>query len=1159
MAPFLPEKAFVRHPSRKKFPLWGKRNLLVLILFCSQIVTANAFSQAITFNTTSVYQLGSETKTPPKKLISMNMGTVTLQEAFDKIRKDQNVSFFYSDDELDVQKKINAKIVEASLQEAVSKLVGSKFKVEVNEDNIVLITPIKPTAKSITPQEEIRVKGNVTDEKGNPLPGVSIMVKGSSKGLISDNDGNYSIQVNANDILIFRFLSYETQEIAVNGRAEINLQLMPAVNELSQVVITGIFERPVESFTGSAVTITQEELKKVGNANLFQTIRNIDPSVVIMDNLSMGSNPNALPEMQIRGTSTFPANETNAGQGLKGNYLKNPNQPLFILNGFETSAEQVLDLDINRVESVTLLKDAASKAIYGARAANGVVVIETKRLSGSNAIVSYNGSVDIDMPDLTSYNLTNALEKLEAERIDGMYEPTHKDADRLVELKQLYNMRKKLALEGLDTYWMAKPLQTGVGQRHSMSAELGSKDLRILGNISYRDVVGVMKGSSRKNISGNLTTSYRLKNLAFRNIMSANNNNATESPYGTFDEYAKMNPYWRAENIDGTIPYYAEIGPNGERYTNPLYNADLNSRIATSYFNFTNNFYLEWDIIPGLRATTRVGIDVKKNEADEFYPSSHTRFEGYVGEEMAKRKGSYQLNNGESSYLSGDFNVNYSKSIDKHFYFANAGFNISENKFNEVIHRVEGFPSNRMDNIMFGRAYALDARPTGIDGISRDLGFLGVGSYMYDNRFLTDLTLRTSASSQFGADKRWAKFWSLGLGWNLHNENLFPAAMFDVLKVRGSIGSTGNQNFNTNASIATYAYYLDALYQGFTGSYLQNMANAGLQWESKFDYNAGLDAKYRNLTLRLDYYESYTENLITDLTIPNSTGFNRVKDNLGKVKNSGYDLNASFLAWSRDRSFFSLNFGIVTNENKIVELSNSMKSYNDAMDAQAAERGNNKPLHKYEDGMSMDAIWAVPSLGIDPATGNEIYLTREGNTTYQWNAKDMVVVGNSNPKYRGTFGFNAEHNGFGLNVAFRYLGGGQMYNQTLVDKVENVDMNYNVDKRVLTGRWTYPGQEALFKRLGTYSVDTNGDGAYESYAEKTRATSRFVQDRDELNIAAVTLYYDVNSSLVKKIGMERLKLSVNMNEMATISTIQIERGTQYPFARTLSFAVLANF
>lgn len=831
---------------------------------------------------------------------------------------------------------------------------------------------------------------------------------------------------------------------------------------------------------------------------------------------------------------------------------------MFILNGFETNIEQIFDLDINRIERITILKDAASKAIYGAKAANGVVVIETTKMYSEKALITYNTSIDLELPDLSSYNLTNSLEKLEAERIDGYYIPQFNDPEQYAQLQQLYNARKKLALEGLDTDWLAKPLRNGIGQRHSLTAEIGSEELRILGDVSYRNVQGAMKGSERTNITGSMTVSYRIKNFSFRNIMMANNNTGKESPYGLFSDYVKMNPYWRAVNVDGTIPYYAEIAQDGSGYTNPLYNSTLNSRNESSYFNFINNFYLEWNIIPELRATTRIGVDVKKSEADEFYPSKHTRFENYVGED-ATRKGLYQINNGKSSYVSGDFNMQYSKNIGKHFIFSNFGFNVSERKFNEIVHRAEGFPSSRMDNILFAKAYALDSRPTGIEGLSRDVGFLLVGSYTYDERFLSDLTFRKSASSQFGSDKRWANFWSLGLGWNIHNESFMELVSIDQLKLRGSIGSTGNQNFNTNESIATYNYFLESLYQGFPGSYLNNLPNPFLQWETKFDYNVGLDVKKGPISLRMDYYESYTENLITAITLPYSTGFNSVKDNLGKVKNSGLEVDVSALLWSSGRNFVAINAGIAMNNNKIVELSNSMRSFNQRMEELAADRGNSKPVNKYEDGMSMNAIWAVPSLGIDPATGNEIYMKKDGSTTFEWDVSDMIVAGNSNSKYRGNFGISGEYKRFGISLTGRYLGGGQIYNNTLVDRVENVDMNYNVDKRVLTGRWLYPGQEALFKRLGNYSADTDGDNVFEVFAEKTRATTRFVQDRNELDIAAINVYYEFNKRVVDYLKLSRLRINFNMNEVATFSSVRIERGLEYPFARNLSFSLMANF
>lgn len=1117
--------------------------------------------------------------------ITLNEKNAPLTKVLESIEKQSGYVFLYNESNFPGN-RFNIVTNNATITEVLNKyfkpfgisyqIIGKNITLKQEADVVITMEPVRNRGM-------INIQGTVTDSLGKPIPGVTVkmvsnavtfkMKKANAKEpadnplletkelvTVTNREGKYALSnVDDQGTISFSSLGYITQSVPVSGRKIINVVMRQEVRGLDEVVInTGVYTRKANSFTGSTLVIKGEDLKKVGNANFFQSLKNISPSMVL-DNFTMGSNPNALPDIQLRGTSTFPAGD-NTAAGLKGNYERSPNQPLFILDGFEANVERIFDLDMNRIESVTILKDAASKAIYGSKAANGVIVIETKKIISSKPLVTYNTSLDLELPDLSSYNLTNSLEKLEAERIDGFYlypKGNSNFPENSVALEQLYNSRRKLALEGLDTYWLAKPLQNGIGQKHNVTVELGGSGLNVLADLSYRDVKGAMIGSDRKNVSGSFTTSYRLKNLLFRNITSANKNNAEESPYGTFGDYAKMNPYWRAVNADGTIPFYAEV-IGDYKYTNPLYNSTIKSKVATSYFNFTNNFYLEWAIIPEIKAITRLGVDVKNSDADEFYPAGHTMFDSYYTDE-ANRKGSYQVNNGKSQNLSGDFNLSYSKQIDKHVMFANGGFNISEYSFNEVLHKVEGFSSDRMDNIISGRAYAIDSKPTGSSAITRELGFLGAFSYMYDNRYLSDLTVRTNASSQFGTDKRWAKFWSFGLGWNIHSESFMKNFnAIKQMKLRGSLGSTGNSNFLTNQAVATYGYYTESTYQGFPGSYLLNLANSGLQWESKFDYNAGLDLSIYNLSLKFDYYLADTKNLITNVTIPGSTGFNSVKDNLGKVRNTGFELYASYLMWSHQSSFLTLNFGIETNKNRIVELSNAMKSFNELMDKQAADRGNSKPVKKYIDGMSMNAIWAVPSLGIDPATGNEIYVDRSGNTTYNWNANDMVVAGNSAPDYQGTFGFSGEHKGIGLSITARYLGGGQLYNQTLVDRVENVDMNYNVDKRVLTGRWTTPGQNALFKRLGTYDKP-NENGSNSPFPEKTRATTRFVQDRNELTIAAVNIYYLFNKNFTNRLGLQRLKVGFNMNELTTFSSIKLERGTSYPFAKTLSFNLSATF
>lgn len=1106
--------------------------------------------------------------------VTLTAKDAKLESVFNKISRQTGYLFFYNDQLILEAQPVTVDLKDVPLEQALKAIFRNQpFVYMISEKNIAVgparVLNIVMSDTTAPPKKErqtpdLQVVCKVLDANtGDILVGVNLILVGTGVSTMTDERGEARLSVSKGTTVVFSYVGYEEhREKITETNANMVVRLKQKPQEMKTTVVTGIFNRKASSYTGAAVTYTGEELRKVGNANVFQSLKNIAPSMVL-DNFSLGSSPNALPTIQLRGTSTFPAAESDIRANLKGNYLKNPNEPLFILDGFEASLERIYDLDMNRIERIIILKDAASKAIYGARAANGVIVIETKKSVSNRALVTYNASVDLDIPDLTSYNLANAQEKLRAEVIDGMYQSTKYDPAGNIQLQQLYNKRKKLADEGLNTDWLAKPLREGVGHKHNLSVDLTGQSLSLLADITYREVNGVMIGSQRKNISANVNTSYRVKNFQFRNIMSVSKNNNTESPYGKFSDYAKMNPYWKAVESDGSIPFYSEQVTNDIRYTNPLFNATINTRNVTEYLNFTDNFYVEWNIRAGLKAISRIGFDVKNSSADEFYPASHTRFDTYRNTDSAQlRKGMYQLNNGKSSKITGDLNLQYTKTLNGvHTLFGNLGMNATEQKFSEIYHIIEGFTSDRMENVLLGRQYQLDSRPQGMEFVSREIGFLGSFSYSFDNRYFTDLTLRTSASSQFGADKRWAPFWSVGLGWNLHNEEFFSRRFpfLTQFKLRGSIGSTGNPNFATNASVATYEYYRDRMYQGFPGSYLQNLSNPGLQWETKMDHNIGADISVKNkFNARFDYYESYTENLVTNLSLPTSTGFSYVAENLGRVKNSGIEINASWMLWNRGNDFISINGSIETNRNEIVALSEAMKEFNKRMDVQAAKRDNSTPVKKYIDGMSMNTIWAVPSLGIDPATGREIYVKKDGSTTYLWDASDMIPAGNSLPKYTGTFGISGEYHGFGLNITGRYLGGSQLYNQTLVDKVENVDMAYNVDKRVISGRWLLPGQQALFKRLGQFTY-TDADGKLITTNEKTRATTRFVQDRNEWAIGAVSAYYQFRDNLVKKMGMQRLRLGLNMNEIATFSTIRIERGTDYPFARTLSFSLSATF
>ncbi|MDR2281841.1 MAG: TonB-dependent receptor plug domain-containing protein, partial [Sphingobacterium sp.] len=349
--------------------------------------------------------------------IHIDKKNAKIEDLLLELRKQSKIDFFYNKADLSKEKPKDIHLSNVSLEGALDKLLENTSLYYNIRDGVVVL--------SSTAQQQ-QITGRVTNKKGEPLANVSITAlnkknKSMTVGASTREDGTFKLIVsNLDDVLTFSIIGYEKLDVSLRGRDHVEVVLDEKIEALEDVVVTGIYERKAESFTGSAMTIKKEDLKRMGSTNVFQSLKNISPSM-FLDNFNMGSNPNALPELQIRGNGSLPVTG-DLGGGLKGNYLKDPSQPLFILDGFEASVERIFDLDINRIESVTILKDAASKAIYGSKAANGVIVIETIKMTGSKPIITYNASTNIELPDLTSYNLTNAQEKLQAEVIDGMYD-----------------------------------------------------------------------------------------------------------------------------------------------------------------------------------------------------------------------------------------------------------------------------------------------------------------------------------------------------------------------------------------------------------------------------------------------------------------------------------------------------------------------------------------------------------------------------------------------------------------------------------------------------------------------------------------------------------------------------------------------------------------
>ena len=797
----------------------------------------------------------------------------------------------------------------------------------------------------INSKQELRIHGKVTDKWKNPLPGVTVRVKDALLGVATDKDGKYVIVVPGKimkPVLLFSFVGMTSKEVPYLGNSEINVTLEEEQAKINEVVVTGMFNRRVESFTGSATTFKQEDILRVGNQNLIKSLKNLDPAFQIIENLEYGSDPNRMPTVQLRGQTSFP--------NLQGEYENNPNQPLFILDGFETTLEKVYDLDMNRVASVTLLKDAAAKAIYGSKAGNGVVVIETIRPKSGELRVYYSGDFGIEAPDLTGYDLMNAEEKLAYEVQIGMYGPSRGLITAYDSYKKVYDD----VVRGVDTYWLSKPLRTGFSNKHSVTLEGGDERMRYQFGLYYNNVAGVMKESDRSTLNVNTTLSYSYRNLLFRNTIEFSRNWSKNSPYGSFSEYTSLNPYWAPYDEDGNLikEFTVHKGQSDEsiyeyHYYNPLYNATLNTKDESGYTEVQDNFSADWRIDEALRVIGSFGYSRREGSADVFYPASHTKFIYYDKNGMSDRKGQYSKRDEASERVSLQAGVNFNKTFGEHLLFANVTWNVSTSRAMSTTVVAEGFGNDYMDDISFGTNYEKNGKPRGSNSKLREIGIIGALNYSYADRYLFDASLRRSASSAYGKDSRWGTFWSLGVGWNLHHERFLEAnEWIRTLKLRASLGYTGNQNLDPSQSRARYKYY-DYTYSDKIGAQLVAIPNDKLQWQKNKDYNFGLDLSLKRfLILRADYYIQRTENLLSNISIPPSTGFRNYMENLGVIENRGYEISLQVTPWRDEKrgAYISLSATGLHNDNKIKKIYDIFKNSNE-------EQNNN---YKYFDGGDED-------------------------------------------------------------------------------------------------------------------------------------------------------------------------------------------------------------
>lgn len=1091
---------------------------------------------------------------------------INLVEFFGLLQQKTELRFVFNHEDVQ-QYSVNVEAADKTLAEVLEIALRDKpLEYEITSKHVIISLADKRQVVQQAPQR-ITVTGTVTGSNGMPLIGVTVTVKDTYIGTATDAAGKFSLTFNPAEggTLVVSMIGMEKQEIPIGDRREFAIKMKEEASQMDEVVVTGYYTASKESYTGASRTINGEELKAAGNQNILSSLKNLDPSFMMVENNAAGSNPNVMPEFQIRGQSSL--------SGLRDDYTSNPNMPLFVLDGFEVSAEKIFDMDIYRVNSITILKDAAATAIYGSRAANGVVVIETVSPTPSRLYVTYNADLTFAAADLTGYDVLNAREKLEFETMAGIYSSYDSgNAYYKTMMDDVYNQRLRNVESGYDTYWLSKPIHSlSVSHKHTLRVDGGSDSFRYALNANYNDQKGVMKRSGRVRQGIGMEFQYLYNNFNFSNEMTYNSIVGKNSPYGNFSTYAGLNPYYRYMDDNGNyIPIldddsWAVSTAWKQVQYNPLYNTTLNTRDQNNYDEFQNKFNVIWNVLPGWVVRGNISIYKQNSGTVVFKPAKHTDFASWTGEDY-DRRGMYQSRNGVQKTLEAKVMTSYQQSFGKHMMTVNGLWEIRDinNRWEQVI--AEGFPNDNLDDLGSALQYQKEGVPTSGDEQRRLVGFFLSGNYIYDDRYMLDITGRMDASSEFGSDKRWAPFWSVGIGWNLHKERFMEDVDFiNRLKLRATYGLTGSVNYDPYQALTTYEYLTGTRYHFGQGAALMALGNSALGWQKTHEQNYGVDFDMwdNRIQITANYYIKLSKDVVTALTLPPSTGFGTYVDNLGEIENRGFEVNLRVNPVKDVANGISLSFfgTVAHNKNILKKLSNSLKAYNESQDEHMDNIGTstegdmgrrNRPRVRFIEGASINSIWVNPSLGIDAASGSEIFRASDGTTTNKWSSRNYVIGGCTDPKVMGTFGVNFTYKRLRLNANFYYSAGGDLYNQTLIDRVQDADFRYNVDRRVLTDRWWAPGDISKYTANTGYNNNTNA-GA------RTKPTSRFIERNNYLELSSVNASYELNPDWVRRIGLSQLRITFYMNDVFRASTVRIERGTNYPFARNFSLGIQARF
>lgn len=1067
--------------------------------------------------------------------VTLNSTNLSLYDVLEEIRKQVNLDLIGDISLLKDTKSIRINAHNRDLKEILIELVKNQpINLEIKNQTIIVKakSPLiqnsdKERISNQATQESYILTGKIVDEHGKPLKGVTIKVQGQhSWGNISSSEGSYSVETYPNSTLQFSMIGYESQSLKVNSKRHIDIVLKTTNNILEEAIVTAYSKFNKESFSGSFNTITKKDIQKMNTPNILSIIQSLDASFTLIENITAGSDPNAIPESSMRGI---------------GNIIGASSNPLILLDGFQITMRELYDIDIERIESIYILKDATATALYGSRGGNGVIQIETSLPKDGSPSIAYSIMPTSNFVDLSSYNLLNASEKLAYEKLAGLYtiSPLEDPAygyNSQIQLDNNYNEKLKDIQEGVDTYWLKQPVRNSLQTHHNLTIGGGSNGVRYQISGNYADRKGTMKGAERTSYGTSFRLEYRLPNkFTFSNLATYSGALGNNSPYGSFSEYTTLNPYFRIHDANGAL-----ISRFENNVYNPLFVASLNNLDKNAEQRLRNNTSIEWRPVDSWLFNLSTSINRKFTKTDYFQSPFHPR---YIEETDLSKKGRYIQNNGELTEFESRLSVRYNKVYHKHVLAGQlTGEVLSRNGMNRG-YTVTGFSTDAFTDPSLAIQYEEGRRPSSSETKLRSIAAISSIDYSYDERYSTQLSMRLDASSIYGKNERYQYFPSLGIRWNIHRESFFQklGERVNRFALKASYGLASSGSFDAYQAISTYSFLGNYYYNSPTAN-LKAYGNPDLKWQRNKQLNLGVETEIlnRRLGFTLEYYNYRNDEMVIGADAPPSLGFLHYSTNIGALSNKGLEARiTAFIVQNEDFTIKSTSM-LSRNKSKLLNISPKNLAYLN-LDAEKS----NFPVTKYIPGQPIENIIAVRSLGIDPANGKEIFLTRNNEQTYIWDANDRVIVGVGAPKLMGKQNLDIFYKNLTLFISGEYSIGASIFNQTLANKIENIDPHKNADKRVLKQRWQQAGDISFFKDIADRS--------------HTFATSRFIQKENYFSFKNITLSYNDRSKWLKKYRIVNLSYSLSANNFARFSNVERERGISYPFERSFSGSLRVTF